>query len=57
MDAVDRRFASDVALILVILFFAVFLYAYFSVSGILLAGALALTVLVIATVLWSRSTK
>ncbi len=54
MDAIDKRFAEDGFMILVVLLFAVFLYAYFSVPGILFAGALALTVLVIGIIILSR---
>ncbi len=54
MDKLDKKFLEDILMILAVLAFAVFSYARFSVPGILLAGSLALTILVAADILLFR---
>lgn len=57
MDQIDKDFVADLAVILVILLFAVVGFAVLNVPSILLGGGLALTVAVIAEYVWSRGSK
>lgn len=54
MDKLDKIFLEDILMILAVLGFTIVAYTRFPVDGILLAGSLALTVLVVASILLFR---
>lgn len=54
MDPNDRRFVGDILMMLALLLFTVLLYARFATAGVLFAGSLALSVLVVGLIILSR---
>ena len=56
MDKLDKTFLGDILMILFVLGFTIVAYARYPLAGILLAGSLALAVLVVANILLFRRT-